>query len=846
MLQSYTQKDKDRKGMALSRPPSRLGQNGGHISASGTLRSMGSDIQAGINSAKTNGQTLIATISDGIEEPVGTIIRQNGVVQDVRVVNNVNTRVNERSVDVTIEDNANRTLYSNTPSIHVRRVSGPERSVTPISTGADVQRSISSCSRKEWKDQVKKKHLPPIFVNEGFDSEEQKSLRERRELARQALFQNTGSSTSNSSLHYYMSSDYHPDYLTESITKHKPHSSSESDSNGPNEQYNDSDIGDVLDRTSRKSSGRLPNQRSTESDTMNVEPMPLIQRPYLNNFRIPTFSEKEDIVTPEPFMITGSMLMHPDIHELRDESEISFDSGSIPLQEIDDGYNSPKDVRGTNYNNQIVEMTSSVRVESPKAKKPEQTKLKETLNSRAIYKDKNKGTLRRPVYDNPGVIEMSTSFSKQTSDSDLRENSLGSTGSFTVADINSLTSDIDLNSQNTQIYKSSFDDKANESNGSSDSSSSVTVSPYKDEERRRPWMQHLDDDDYDDNMLMLHMQEPLVQESDTDTLKDSHDNTDYGLSLSIDSRASVSSTEIDETGVDTTPVSSIFDDETDRGFEEALEAHVNPALFVYGGVGLCFESIKEEPEDLTSSSSNPFMDDLSSGNEQFKTHAVVSKRTDSRTSSSSSMSDRLGSNSNDDVFRPGVITPTIITTDADNDFGDSGFTSAIDQTNHVDISNQPDSSASGKLSPWPDSDQCIDDSDLSFESDFSETSNHDKTLKYKPPVKPKTFKKAAHFKSSHSFDEGTTGLSTSSKEYTGYYHAKPVKTTRSPLTFRKPINASVGEMKYRERQMPVRAHSFEEKSNVSNRTTAVARSGSLEGPKRDIKPAYFWNLYHSV
>ena len=89
----------------------------------------------------------------------------------------------------------------------------------------------------------------------------------------------------------------------------------------------------------------------------------------------------------------------------------------------------------------------------------------------------------------------------------------------------------------------------------------------------------------------------------------------------------------------------------------------------YCGIGLCFESIKEEPVDLSSSGSNPFLDDLSNGNDQLKALAIVSKRPDSGSSSRSSisLSENVFSSNNqgeipsqNDAFRPGNNMPLLL------------------------------------------------------------------------------------------------------------------------------------------------------------------------------------------
>ena len=840
MLQSYTQRDKDRASVIPSRPQSRLGQNGGHISTSGTIRSTRSEIHANKDYAHTNGRATIATVTSAFTEISGGATPQNGIIQgEVHVENHA---YNERGVDAIGIEPVKTLRRSKTPERKetetVRRTSEQSESSSSSASASsklrnvpsrqEVQRSSSSSSRKEWREQMRKKHLPPIFVNEAFDGEDHKVVTERREEARRALYQASSTNTNNKSLHYYMSSDYHPDYLTESLPRHKLTISTESDSTGVNEPYNDNDISDILDTPLENSSSlRRSSKRIKEDDIdiENIKPMPIIQRPYLSTFMTPTTVEREDSFGSGSITGSDSSRMQSG---LREDREIIFDSGTIPLDDINDGFGfETATTRFTSNKNSTREIISSVRVESPKpTSKPQKAVYMEQLSTRA----------KSPIYDNVGVIETSTSFAKQNNESQ----SLASTGSFTVSHINSSQSDTDSYTITPRASKYSASDSVNnaddELNESSGSNSSVTLSPYKEETRRRPWMENLDEDN---DILTLQMQEPLVHDSDTDTLKGSHDSFEQRFNFPYDSRESDVST----------PVSSLFDDETDRGFEEALKAHINPAMSGYSGIGLCFESIKEEPEDLTSSGSNPFLDDLSNGNEQFKTQAVVSKRSDSANSSSTSISDNpflpspAHSPPRGNAYHKGHNTPTIITTDAEFDMGDSGFTSAIDHINTSDSSNQHDPNRSGKLSPWPDSDENIKEADLSFESDFSENSNIENAGKNEILFKSLSARKG------HIFTESPGGVVSSNKSakvieiVEGHVRpktakpAKPPKPVRSPMPHNKPHNVSVQEIRSHERRAPARAKSFEETSPSKKAT--VTRSGSMDEPRSYVKPAYF-------
>ncbi|KAK3105228.1 hypothetical protein FSP39_020243 [Pinctada imbricata] len=84
----------------------------------------------------------------------------------------------------------------------------------------DLKRSLSGSSRNEWKEQMRKKHLPAIFVNEAFDSTDVSSVRGGVEQPKPPVKQDMDNSSLHS-MYYYMSSDYHPDYLnTDSLPRH--------------------------------------------------------------------------------------------------------------------------------------------------------------------------------------------------------------------------------------------------------------------------------------------------------------------------------------------------------------------------------------------------------------------------------------------------------------------------------------------------------------------------------------------------------------------------------------------------------------------------------------------------
>ena len=107
---------------------------------------------------------------------------------------------------------------------------------------ADLQRSSSGGSRQEWKEQMRKKHLPPIFTNDSFTAESS-SL----DVPPEVIFRSEGASGSVHSL-YYLSGDYHPDNLnTDSLPRHRFHvATDDSESDALSIQYDDGDINRVL------------------------------------------------------------------------------------------------------------------------------------------------------------------------------------------------------------------------------------------------------------------------------------------------------------------------------------------------------------------------------------------------------------------------------------------------------------------------------------------------------------------------------------------------------------------------------------------------------------------------
>jgi len=173
-------------------------------------------------------------------------------------------------------------------------------------------------------------------------------------------------------------------------------------------------------------------------------------------------------------------------------------------------------------------------------------------------------------------------------------------------------------------------------------------------------------------------------------------------------------------------VSFTFDEDTDRGFEEALSVGYPDASSIYSGTqGAPFGSVSEDPEG---SISNPFQEcDASFEEDDFKTHAVVStKSVDSRsTTSSESPFDCLPPlrtetrgvcATNTSIREKGEYSPTsdiTVNSTTEIDYGDSGFNSGLDSALPVtrDVTS----------SPWPvagetDTKKSVN---MCFESNFS-------------------------------------------------------------------------------------------------------------------------------
>ena len=366
----------------------------------------------------------------------------------------------------------------------------PSKSSSTLGTpshGQDLRRSSSA--RLEWKEQMRKKHLPAIFVNEAFDTEDMPPSPEKVMNSPKKHTHRV----SDLSL-YYVSSDYHPDQLVDLAPK-LHHQESE----GAYNQYDDKDFEYLLDET------------NAVADT----------------------SMSKDIEEAFHNVLSESLKTG-----LNDEKVLESD-----LQ-------------------------------------------KEPLSCKA---DKENGFQTNPF----GELN--------------REDSVDSERRESVEHSSSVVSDTAL--QADAVSTSSFETTDTNMEPKSESSDhSITLEPYT-EGRRPPWM----DQDLDSSFSA--MVEPLIGESDSDTLKDSNGSGVFETAANSDPyRLS-----------DSSPAQ--FDEETDRGFEAALACN-----YVYGhstSLGLCFESIREEPEEMVGEGKAPFSDDEEIS-AIFKTQAVVASSPSSR------------------------------------------------------------------------------------------------------------------------------------------------------------------------------------------------------------------------
>ncbi|KAL4220939.1 hypothetical protein ACF0H5_019205 [Mactra antiquata] len=860
-LQSYSQRERDRLSVVPSRPSSTIGRAGG-LSASGTLRSIKSEATPR-DFRQANGQTRAHVHTLFHEERKARTPepepRANGVIKGEVHVERPPSLYDERPIDIQEIDFQRRAHTYSAASSIVRNPSNASSSTSQHShrlplqnPRLDLTRTSSGRSRRDWKEQMRKKHLPPIFVNEGYEASDKTPVIDVQEIP--TIAKRIAPNAGGTSLNYYMSSDFHPDYLTESLPRLKHHPSTESEQGEP---YTNCDIDEVLD-TDSITDRQLVNAKARAAHTYHEENIQSNSIP-LSNKVINDFSDKN--------ATKGVYNTFDDLSKLylRDESEIELAISDIPVEEIDGMiYPRAHDAaiinKGTslNYDNRgrplssfkpdDTEMTSQSTFKTSSRPEPSPRNSVSFRGNNDIQTvvtsfGANPYRTASPYLDNgvsnntfepfatrmninkhipkrsyemapmPNVICVNEGkFHLENNPNPKRYGNLGENSinleHSTGFQVSGMYPDVIIHDVAGNVGKqnTSIDDE----NASSGSNSSVTISPYKGEPRHRPWLDDIELQN-DDNS---EFNEPLVQDSDTDTLRDSQNSADLRLAINFDARFQGSShSEL------TTPVSSIFDEETDRGFEEALDVHIGPGNNVYGGVGLCFESIQEEPEDLTSSGSNPFLDNFSNDDE-FRTQAVISRSSNnSLTSSSASVSDNPLSSSpirSQNKQKSEIIevkqsqSPIVRRSDeAEIEFGDSGFTSGLEKGNLSDSSSHQEitprgQTSSGRNSPWPEK-EVETNMKMQFESNFCSDKSIGQSI-----ASPKVGYKSTKI-----------GRSESAKSDDS----------------KKPINKALAAVKSSTRPHPVRVKSFE-RSPVQPKKS-LRRGHSFEGVKMDVEPAYF-------
>lgn len=803
VLQSYISRERDRISLAPSRPASVVA-----YSAPGTIRSVKSEVMTR-PPIQINGQTSVSPVisregADGITT-VSRTSPLNGVIRGEVHVERPPSLYDERPVD------ANDLEVS---SIGRRGYRANSYHLSPVhnmgTSQQDVKRSVSSASRQSWKDQMRRKHLPPIFVNEGYEPSDKSPSTEEETKVKKIYKEGLVSQYDRSALNYYMSSDYHPDCLTDSLPRNKVKHAPSTESEG-GEMYRNEDIEEVLNTSSQ---ARRTPSISCASDRTNsfrsFKSSPDMSRHKRNTLQKGVYSTFEDLSKMD----------------MRHEDEIEFDNEAIPLEEIHDGYNNaiaiqanPQGVNTINYNSQQRYVSSFKPESSHSHTFPIHTRRDGSHSQIATTKFGSRSIEENKTPDLPQTtcvpkeIQALAQMRNEKTSFQRPVDVVVNTHKFKHGD----TQNLSRERSETVMFQTTFDkrdnsiDDENASSGSN-SSGSVTIRPYKEDMRRKPWM-----DDIDEHSQIG---EPLVGDSDTETLRDSHESNDFRLGLNYEYRYPGSSrSEL------STPVSSIFDEETDRGFEDALDMHINSGVPVYGGVGLCFESIKEEPEDLASSGSNPFLNN-GNGDDEFRTRAVISRssKSNSRTSSCTSVGENPFSPSprSSIYFSEQPTAPAIVTTDVDLDFADSGFTSGLDRGNASDSSGQHENSYKDRVSPWGDDTQRITNTDMSFESNFCSKNDVFKTIT--PALKSNCTEK----------DAGAEFC----KEEKNISDINSIK--KSPIfEGRKPFHKAVEAIKVNNRPTPLRVRSFERYNSPVPERRLPKRGHSFETDRSDVKPAYF-------
>ena len=186
--------------------------------------------------------------------------------------------------------------------------------------------------------------------------------------------------------------------------------------------------------------------------------------------------EKEDSFESESISGSDSSRLQSSSHGLREYSEIVFDSGTIPLDDINDGFCVRNECR-LETNKTGGKESSKIRADSLR---PFQNLASDSPRDHKVtYMEHIRARTKSPIYDNLVVVETSTSFSKQSNDASSVQNSLASTGCFIVSHISSSQPATESLTLTPRTSKTSACDSVNngddEMNDSSGRNSSVIL-----------------------------------------------------------------------------------------------------------------------------------------------------------------------------------------------------------------------------------------------------------------------------------------------------------------------------------------------------------------------------------
>ena len=492
-----------------------------------------------------------------------------------------------------------------------RNISTPPRHMhydASVSYSNELARTNSfSSSRKEWKDQMRKKYLPSIFVNKAFDTNEVNKESVHENIQVQAL-----DSDIKTSLHYYMSGDYHHDNLnTDSLPRHRHLALADierSESEGQNGVYDEFDIRSILDKDTCQDAS--PKDEVYKNGSR------------CSSFKTPNLTEKP----PRTFISmtrNGSAL--PDVVSIDETNKIV-------------SYTAPM---GSEYKQLQSNVTARIAYQLDSETAPEELCCQSEVS-----------------FDNRvSFTSSSTRFEETTIDEHLVQET-----PFTECHATHYVGGIPLvNSNwvyNSSPFKVSSDTKTIISKRKlNEISVFIPTSPDRDRPMSSFQSKH-NTEHYDEQSMSKsedYQYEPL-----------------YGEAFLGPGRATLRSDA-------STPVFFTFDEEIDKGFEEALSV-------VYEGNPMTAN------RDIghVYAGTNISLDDYA-----FRTHAIISRTHTPSCASSENQNDflpplrceqngsRFGCNSNSCLEKSETSPTSDITSAADTDNVDSGFNSGLDTSNSV-------------------------------------------------------------------------------------------------------------------------------------------------------------------